>query len=161
MLVEILDELRLLNWSTLHYGLEKGLATRSDVISHAVAELDQNDSNERILLLAGGENLSDEELKSLLENLSDTENKTDVSDRWRMAILLSIARSTSGDQEKIDWLQEALAEFGYPEDMRSCSIYSDSTQDPLVALDCVIEQLCIELGIAGSGKLCKRSHRSS
>jgi len=100
------------------------------------------DANRRdIPVIAGGEYLSDEELLGLL--LQQIERPVGASDldKWRLAFLSCIEASNDTDDEKISRLQEVYADFDYPEDMASCSIYSQDSLPPLIAMHNIIKFL--------------------
>lgn len=139
--VEILKQLGLLCWSTISVGFKKGWLKQKDVIEYAVSLLMGGDDNEAVVLIAGGESLNDKKLLNLISSQIGNKDETTAIDKWRLANLLCIAESEKNDQEKIDKLQEVYAKFGYPEDMRSCSIYSQNELDPLSAMMKVVTEL--------------------
>lgn len=139
--IKILINLGLLCWSTILLGLRKGWVDRKDVIDYAVNLLVNGNDDEEVALIAGGEFLGDDELLDLISNqVEQVDNAADL-DKWRLAHLLNIAESDEDEQSKLDRLQEVYANFDYPEDMASCSIYSQDNIDPLVAMMQVIEEL--------------------
>ncbi|QTL37373.1 DUF2247 family protein [Pseudoalteromonas viridis] len=143
--IKILKNLSLLCWSTILLGLKKGWASREDAIDYAMELLVNGSEDEGVVLIAGGETLEDGELFNLI---SDKVEKTDIAtalDKWRLAYLLNIASSDDHEQIKLDKLQEVYANFDYPEDMASCSIYSQGEIDPLIAMMQVVEVLKNEL----------------
>lgn len=138
--IKILINLGLLRWSTILLGLKKGWVTRKDAINYAVDLLVNGNDDEDVAIIAGGESLEDDDLLNLISNqVEQTDNTTDL-DKWRLAHLLCIAESDEDEQSKLDRLQEVYANFEYPEDMASCSIYSQDEIDPLVAMMQVIEE---------------------
>ena len=139
--IKIMIDLGLLCWSTILLGLKKGWVNREDVIDYAVSLLVKGNDDEDVAVMAGGESLSDDELFNLISNqIKSIDDLTDL-DKWRLAHLLCIAESDDDEQLKIDKLQEVYANFDYPEDMTSCSIYSQDKIDPLVAMMRVIGEL--------------------
>lgn len=140
-LITILINSGLLCWSTILLGLRKGWINRKDVIDYAVDLLVKGDEDESVAVIAGGECLSDDELFKLISNqVEQPDNIADI-EKWRLAHLLKIAESDDDEQKKIDRLQEVYSNFDYPEDMASCSIYSQDKIDPLVAMMQVVEAL--------------------
>ena len=148
--VEVLARLGLLSWHVLLLGWEKGWVTRDDIIDYAVhllaANKDQGDEN--IAAIAAGENYSNDELKQFITSLTKhreggllAENAGAEIEKWRLAQLISINESELSEEEKLQRLQDVYAEFGYPEDMASCSIYSQDNIDPLLAMVRVITAL--------------------
>lgn len=139
--VEILKELGLLCWSTIYVGFKNDWLKQKDVIDYAVNLLIEGNDDKVVVLIAGGEALNDMELLNFI--LPKIENKDDTTaiDKWRLANLLCIVESENNDQEKLDQLQEVYAKFEYPEDMKSCSIYSQNELDPLSAMMQVVEEL--------------------
>jgi len=139
--VKILINLGPLCWSTILLGLDKGWVSRKDVIEYAVDLLVKGNEDENVVIIAGGEPLGDDELLDLISNLVEQSDNTGELDKWRLAHLISIAESNEGEQSKLDRLQEVYANFDYPEDMASCSVYSQDEIDPLVAMMQVVEEL--------------------
>lgn len=131
----------MLCWSTLLVGLNKGWATRKDAIDYAVSLLANGSDDEDVAIIAGGETLSDDELINLISKKINSTSSFSIFDKWRLAQLLCIAESSDDEQGKIDKLQEVYADFDYPEDMASCSIYSQDDTSPIVAMMRVIEEL--------------------
>lgn len=139
--IKILINLGLLHWSTILLGLGKGWVNRKDVIDYAIDLLVNGNNDESIAIIAAGEILRDDELLNLISNQVEQSADTHDLDKWRLAHLISIAESKEDEQTKLDRLQEAYANFDYPEDMASCSIYSQDQIDPLVAMTQVVEKL--------------------
>ncbi|MDO6583866.1 DUF2247 family protein [Photobacterium sp. 2_MG-2023] len=141
--MEVLKELNLVCWSTLLVGLQRGWAKKSDIAAYATsllsADLDNGDEN--IAVLAGADSLDDSEIKCLLLQVGGSTDAPEVIEKWRLATLTALSGSVLSEEEKIDKLQELYAEFEYPEDMASCSIYSQDSVDPLVAMSEVISSL--------------------
>ncbi len=54
---------------------------------------------------------------------------------------LGLQHASLADEDKIERLQELYAEFGYPDDMASCSIYGQNDVDPFDALHQVVAAL--------------------
>lgn len=140
-LINILINLGLLDWSTILLGLKKGWMSRKDAINYAVDLLVNGNDGEDVAIIAGGESLGDEELFNLISNQAEQTSNADDCDKWRLAHLINIAESDDDEQTKLDKLQEVYANFDYPEDMASCSIYSQDEVAPLVAMVKVVEEL--------------------
>lgn len=139
--IKILKNLGLLCWSTILLGLGKGWVSRKDVIDYAVDLLVNGNGDENVAIIAAGETLRDDELLKLISNQVKQSDNTDTLDKWRLAHLISIAESNEDVQTKLDRLQEVYANFDYPEDMASCSIYFQGEIDPLVAMMHIVEEL--------------------
>jgi len=92
-------------------------------------------------LLREGEYLTDDELIGLVLNLIKTTDSAADLDKWRLAFLLCIEASDDSDEDKVNKLQEVYADFDYPEDMASCSVYSQDNVSPLVAMSQVVQEL--------------------
>ncbi len=120
---------------------EKGWVNRKNAIDYAVDLLVNGNEDEAVMIIAGGETLEDEELFTLISSQVKPADKATDLDKWRLAHLLAIAKSDDDAQGKLDKLHEVYANFDYPEDMSSCSIYSQDEVDPLVAMMQVIEEL--------------------
>ncbi|MCZ4282100.1 DUF2247 family protein [Kiloniella laminariae] len=143
--LKVLINFNLLCWSTILIGLRRGLISQKDVIDCAVDLIVNGNDDVEVAIIAGGESLGDEELFNLISNLVKQPDKSVDLDKWRLAHLLYIAESDDDEQTKLNRLQEVYANFDYPEDMASCSIYSQSEIAPLVAMIQVIEKLRIRL----------------
>jgi hypothetical protein len=141
--IDELKELALICWSTLLVGLQKGWVTKSDIADYATKLLSKGiDNNEDIAVLANADFYDDLEVKELMLRITNEPNfEAAAVEKWRLAILLALNKSILPEEEKIDKLQELYAEFDYPEDMFSCSIYSQDTVDPLAAMVDVISSL--------------------
>ena len=141
--IKILMCLGLLCWATLFWGWKRGWVTRKDIIEYAVSLLveSKNEADENVALIASGESLDDRELLDLVSKQAKNADQETAMDKWRLAHLISLAESGATDQEKLDKLQELYAEFEYPEDMASCSIYAQDDVDPLVVMTEVVNML--------------------
>lgn len=139
----ILESRGLLSWSAVVVGLFKGWVSREDILEHAFRLLSAGDLREEVAVLAGGIYLNDDELLGLIKRLAKSEDEAESCslDRWRLSFLLSIDNDDSSDEEKIRRLQLVYADFHYPEDMRSCSVYSADGVCPLAAMKKLIGSL--------------------
>lgn len=143
--IKILKNLGLFSWSTVALGLKKGWVSRKDAIDYAVDLLASGNEEEEVVIIAGGETLEDDELFNLIRKLVKPTDSASALDKWRLAHLVAVAETDEDEQIKLDKLQEVYANFDYPEDMSSCSIYSQDEIDPLVAMIQVIEELKSEI----------------
>jgi len=148
--VEVLNNLNLLCWSLLFMGLRKEWVTKSDIEGYAVSLLSANldGGDEKIAELASAESLGDDDVRELLFQLGRADEQPDNVEKWRLALLISLSESVLSEEEKVDRLQELYAEFGYPEDMSACSIYSQNSIAPLIAMSRVISSLKAKLVIS-------------
>lgn len=140
---KMLTGLGLMCWSTIFLGFGRGWVKRKDVFDYAITQLVSGGyaDSEDVAIIAGGEYLSDDELCGLiLKQIESTGGASDL-DKWRLAFLLCIEASDDSDEDKINRLQEVYADFDYPEDMISCSVYSQDNISPLVAMRQVVEVL--------------------
>lgn len=137
----ILLDLGMLSWATLYTGLENNWLSREDIIQFAVDCVLHGNEDQTVLLISTGEDFTDEEFVKLLKK----KIKLIVEDRelkiWRLAHLLHLEATECSEQYKIDKLQEIYADFGYPEDMADCSIYSQSKNNPIDVMGQVIQKL--------------------
>jgi hypothetical protein len=161
-IAEIMRALGLLSWGSLWVGSERGWANRHDLIGYAVQWLvdHPNETDQSVLLIAGGENYDDARLRQLLSDylerngLLSPETAALELDKWRLARLLDLDKTDLEPEEKLERLQEIYAEFGFPNDMAACSRYffsseerasgirvGDSSQSPLDAMKEVISHL--------------------
>ena len=146
--IEVLIKLDLICWNTLLFGWKNSWVNRESIASYAAGLLSEgvDNNDENIALMAANSSLDDDEILSLLEKLCDNADD-DVIDKWRLSNLICIAEVSMSDQEKIDAVQEVYAKFDYPEDMASCSIYTQDNQDPLMVMVQVIESLKSKFGV--------------
>ncbi|WP_223522437.1 DUF2247 family protein [Pseudomonas sp. A-B-26] len=128
-------------WSTIFLGFRKRWIRREDIFEYAMSQLLNGCESESVAIIAGGEYLSDEELLEVISKQTEMTNYVAEMDKWRLAFLLCIEASNDNDENKINRLQEVYADFDYPEDMASCSIYSQDGVDPLVAMSQVVKKL--------------------
>lgn len=139
--LEMLGECRLLDWSSIWLGYERVWLRREDICEYAISQFGDENCSENIAILAGGDYLSDEEFEGVILNEINGHDETGGLDKWRLAFLLCIAASHGSYDKKVSKLQEIYAEFGYPEDMASCSIYSSDDVCPLKAMSAVVKNL--------------------
>ena len=146
--LDILQEKNLLSWSVLLFGLERGWVDVEQVIEYALNYLSMHpfEYHEDISILAGAAKDNREEILGILSKLAGDFSFERVKDIWRLAFLSELYFSHLGDEEKIYKLQEVYADFDYPQDMEGCSIYSNVSIDPLIALKKVIDDLLDKLG---------------
>lgn len=136
-----LISLGLAGWSTIFLGFRKHWIRRRDIFEYAMNQLLAGCESERAAIIAGGEYFSDEELLEIISQQMEMTDCVADTDKWRLAFLLSLEASNDNDENKINRLQEIYADFDYPEDMASCSIYSQDGLDPLVAMSQVVKRL--------------------
>lgn len=141
--IQALKRLDLVCWPTLLIGLQRGWAIKSDVSDYAKRLLSANLDGgvENISELTGADSLDDSVVKELLLQLVDSTESPEAIEKWRLSALIALRESSLSQEEKLENLQELYAEFDYPEDMTSCSIYSQDSVDPLVAMSGVISAL--------------------
>lgn len=139
--LNVLINLGLACWSTIFLGFRKRWIRRDDVFEYAISQLLNGCESERVAIIAGGEYLSDEELLAIISEQMEMMDCVADMDKWRLAFLLCIDASDDSDENKINRLQEIYADFDYPEDMASCSIYSQDGVCPLVAMNQVVKRL--------------------
>ena len=150
-----LKELGLLDWKTLLVGLKNQWAVKSDAIELAVDFLEQGGDDQRLALVAGGEDQSLDELIALIDNYcSEIEVDTPttlVEDKWLLVHLEALLGSDGSWKEKVDSLQELYTLFDYREDMASCSVYSSDDVDPVEGMKSLVRSLKASLGIGPVG----------
>lgn len=147
--LDVLKRSGFVNWQVLLVGLENGWNEKSDLIRYAQDYIERNDEvDEDIAAIALGKSLSKEDLalqvvrylKSCGEDFSDT-TKSDARDKWRFGFLIALLESDISEEKKIAELQDLYGQFGFPDDMTSCSIYSGDSVDPLKAAHIVAQAL--------------------
>lgn len=141
--IEVLKQLNLINWAVLFTGFQRGWIIKSDISNYSVSLLSDSldDGDENIAVLASADSFDDSEVKELLLKISDQYSEPEIIERWKLAMLITLNESGLSEEEKIDRLQELYAEYDYPEDMSSCSIYSQDSVPPLKAMSDVILSL--------------------
>lgn len=122
-------------------GYRKRWIGREDIFEFAMSQLLNGCESERVAIIAGGEYLNDEELLEVVSKQMEMTDLVAEIEKWRLAFLLCIDASNDSDEDKINRLQDVYAYFNYPEDMASCSIYSQDSVGPLVAMSQVVEKL--------------------
>lgn len=149
-IVDFLEQANILDFHVLLVGLSNGWCEKRSLVEYAEGMLCQaaGESDSELVTLASGGNCSDEELISIglhfLERHGQTlseEMRLDALDKWRYAHMSCLLHKDNSAEEKITELQELYAQFGFPDDMASCSIYSRDGIDPLVAANDVIKKL--------------------
>ena len=140
---KMLIGLGLMCWSTIVFGFRRGGVKRNDIFDYAVTQLVNgvHADSEDVAIIACGEYLSDDELLGLISKQIESTDDVSDSDKWRLAFLSWIEASGDSDEDKINRLQEVYADFDYPEDMTSCSVYSQDGIPPLLAMSQVVEVL--------------------
>lgn len=136
---EMMKKIGLMSWPVVFFGLKKKFINKKNIADYAVERLIHGEESEEIVLLAGCESLSDEDVYSLLSAVAGAAD--DDIDKWRLVNLLMISESGFDSNRKINLLQKVYADFGYPEDMQNCGIYSMMKSDPLDEMNTVIKNL--------------------
>lgn len=143
--IDVLIKNNRLSWGCLHIGFKKGWVTKENISNFSVQMLENGvDSDDVSLLIDSTLDMRDVELK-LLKLSSENESEDQIMGCWLWAFLKALQIKSSSDDDKINELQEIYSEFGYPEVMLACSIYSQNEKDPLVAMNEVITILDNEL----------------
>jgi hypothetical protein len=137
----VLISLGLACWSTIFLGLRNRWIRQEDIFEYAINQLLDGCESECVVIIARSEYLSDEELLELISKQMEMTDCVADTDKWRLAFLLCLDALNDSDENKINRLQEIYADFDYPEDMASCSIYSQDDVGPLVAMNRVVERL--------------------
>lgn len=134
--IDALKILKLVSWSVLYIGLQRGWVQKSEITDYANTQLsaDMDNCDENIAVLASAYSLDDSEILDTLLQVAGDEKYDNSIEKWRLAKLVALSESVLCEEEKLYKLQELYAEFDYPEDMASCSIYSQDSIDPLVAM---------------------------
>ncbi len=147
---DFMKQANLLDWYTLLVGLKRGWCKKEHLIGYAETVLAKTagEVDGDIVTIASGENLSEDDLISTCIHFLGThgqptsqEKECEAMEKWRLAHLSWLLQREGSDEEKVSELQELYAQFGFPDDMASCSIYSSNGIDPLVAASGVVERL--------------------
>lgn len=152
--LKVMRRANLVAWPTLLVGLANGWCTKYALIEHAEECLDKysDEIDVDLVSIVAGASLPESELVDLALHYLDVhgmalspEHKQDAKEKWRFAHLSALLEETASDEEKIDRLQELYSEFGFPDDMASCSIYNADQIDPLQAAKNVLQELSKKL----------------
>lgn len=157
LVFDVMKKLKLLDWYTLLVGLERGWCKKENLISYGEECINQKADNEEIdnnlITIISEKSLSSDDLVAIVLKFLTAQKKPMQQDenfkaieKWRLAHLyLLLQEENYSDQKKIDVLQELYAQFGFPDDMTACSIYSKDEIDPLTAAKNVVEKLSQQL----------------
>lgn len=147
----------LLSWHTLIYGLSHKWCEKQHLVAYADDHLLNavDDVDLDLLQISSGLEMKDGDLIQIglhfLEAhgqpMSD-EKKEESKEIWRFAKLRSLLEASISSEEKLTQLQELYAEFGFPDDMSSCSIYAGDAVDPLLAAQHVADRLAHRFNLA-------------
>lgn len=147
---DVMKQTNLLDWYTLLVGLEHGWCKERDLIDYAEVALMRvsGEIDGDLLTVASGKSIPGGELISAGLHYLETcgqpmsqDKKIKAIEKWRFAHLSWLLQSENSDEEKVSVLQELYAQFGFPDDMVSCSIYSSDESGPLIAASRVVEGL--------------------
>jgi len=140
--VDTLKQLNLLCWPVLVIGFQKKWVSKNDIEDYAISLLDNDpDQCNNISILASAGFLESYEIETLLLKINLHIEPAEALDMWRLAVLITLKNANYPDDQKISELQQIYSEFEYPEDMQTCSIYSQDNIDPLIAMSDVIKLL--------------------
>lgn len=155
-LLDVVRQLRSLDWRTLLVGFDQGLIGDKEVIDEAVHALATSivDPPAALVSLAGADGESKEHIRSLLAELANTEKPAErqARDRWRLAMLSFIREHEPDHEILLREVAEVYAIFDYPPDMQGAVYYmpvastecvrvGDQLLSPLEALDALIRSL--------------------
>lgn len=159
---ELLSEFRLNSLPVLLYGWGKGWLPKQSIVQWAIEQLEELSKSERtvdssvelsLARLAGGE----VENKRLIEQVvnayvkmserSIAYSEENFLDIWRLVQILSLLQSSDTKESKVCKLQELYAEYGYPSDMSSISIYTNDGVSPLAAAEHLARKLAMQLEV--------------
>lgn len=147
---EIIQENNLLDWTTLLVGLDRGWCKKEAVIKYTENQLLKNhgEIDTQLIDLINSEPEKQSEFILKFHEFLDHHEIEKIQDKintatlkWRFAFITSMLEEETSEQEKIDLLQEIYGQFGFPEDMASCSIYHNDGIDPLEAAKNVVKSL--------------------
>lgn len=139
--ISVLIQLNLANWPTIYFGFKKGWLEREDVFEYAISQISIDRDSQHAATIAGSGYISDEELLKIISEGMGIVDCAAEMDKWRLACLLCIDGADASPESKVTMLQKIYADFEYPEDMASCSIYRQDGIGPLVAMSQLIERL--------------------
>jgi hypothetical protein len=149
-LLDIMNKLNLLDWYILLVGFEHNWCNRRNLIEFAESCLHKEVGNidSELIDLVEGRFVSDQNFMYNLVRFLERDDhsglefkKNEAFEKWRLVHLIALLINMDSDEQKVLKLQELYCQFGFPEDMRSCSIYSDDGVDPLDAARNVIQKL--------------------
>lgn len=132
----------------LYYGYLKGWVERQGVVDFAMNSLNESHA-ESMLAQIALENFSDElEFKSMVEGfLKELDcsltaaQMAKLKEMWLLIVLEELNEADSDENKKVEMLQSIYADFDFPKEMSSCSIYSEDSIPPLVAMHDLLQKL--------------------
>jgi hypothetical protein len=150
--LDVMKQANLLDWHTLLVGLEHGWCDKEMLIDYAEAALGRatGEIDGDLVSIVSGESCSEDDIISIGLHFLEAHGqplsqgkKVEATEKWRFAHISWLLQKEGSDEEKISELQEIYAQFGFPDDMASCSIYRNNGIDPLVAARNVIAKLSL------------------
>lgn len=153
----LLSKLKLNHFPILLYGWERGWVNENIFVAWACEQLEREDSSSPLVIqryiarIAGGD-LEDNTILEKLNNFYLNKQRNglkytgqDLFNIWRLVRIQSILEATLDEQQQVEKLQQIYADFDYPEDMKSISIYANDGIPPLTAAKKLVEKLMKEL----------------
>jgi hypothetical protein len=144
------------------------MLSKNDVEDFATRALElAEEASSEAALLASARHESDEDVVSALRKLAEAEDATienledyaEQCDRLRLGRLMVAWENSPHDESLLKEIAEIYADFGYPEDMRSCVYYmppdgtnpsevqvGDQLESPIAALERLLSDLKERLG---------------
>lgn len=162
--LHFLKKLKLVDLDTLYVGFAKKWIEATEIQSFA-EEMVLNGSKDTniIWLMSCSEESYHDILQKLAKHLTEY-NPLDTNSvamkKWRLAKMLSVLTNDKSNEEKVEFLQQIYAEFGFPYDMAPVSPYyfpdneqkreikiSEIYESPLDAAKRIIKNLANEVGV--------------
>lgn len=163
--VDFLRGTGLIDPGVLAVGIERGWASRGDVVAYAVEALRAGNERAEVMEIVTADDLELDRLTELLrewarlDGLPSARAENAVR-RWMFSALSVIAHSNVSPEKKLDKLEETYADFAYPEEMRACSRYymplhdrargiqiGELTDSPLDAMNRLLSKLTKEFEV--------------
>ena len=147
---EIMKNAKLIDWHALIIGLEHGWCEKKNLITYAEECLREakGEIDSDLINIVAGESIDNEQIISICLHYIGSqkkplsiEKKHTALEKWRFAHLTSLLESKKSEEKKINELQELYGQFGFPDDMASCSIYKNDNINPLIAAKNVVQKL--------------------
>lgn len=160
-MINVLKESDQIDWNILLIGFELDWCTREDIIEYAEVCIAQTKTEVDLdlirLIFDNPPNRFD--LIDIVKRLSskaglptvddvidiydidESHNAHDIIKKYQYASLSILLKSSYSSEKKVELLQDIYADFGYPENMRACSIYGQGGMPLLSAAQKLVSQL--------------------
>lgn len=150
--LKTIERLNLKSLDLLYFGFLRGWLEKDAIVDLAMSQIDEQTAKTKLGQIALNNAYDEIEFKTLvceyladIGKIFDAKMENIIREKWLLIFLEHLKASTNLDEKyRLNELQKIYAEFEYPEEMRSCSIYSDDNIDPIEAMEELIRNLKIK-----------------